>query len=76
MNNRGFNSEIDLKETPDFKGTEEKSLNFESNQYKKVDINILKARVQEKINKENRKNIIIFVTLILILGVTSVYLSI
>jgi len=52
-----------------------KSVKGNSNQSQKVDINVLKARIQSKQNIENKKNIIIFVTTLLILGVLGVYFS-
>jgi len=53
-----------------------KSIKGNSNQSQKVDINVLKARIQSKQNTENKKNIIIFVTTLLILGVLGVYFSV
>ena len=76
MNEKGFESEITLDETPNFEVPEEKPLKSSNNQLKKVDINVLKARAQETQNKENRKNIFIFISLLIIIGVLGVYLSI
>ena len=76
MNEKGFESEITLDETPNFEVSEEKPLKSSNNQFKKVDINVLKARAQETQNKENRKNIFIFISLLIIIGVLGVYLSI
>ena len=75
MNEKGFESEITLSETPHFGVTEEKPLKASKKQSKKVDINILKARAQEIENKESRKNISIFVFFLLMLGVFGIYLS-
>ena len=69
MENKGFETELSFEKTQsNLSDTVEKPL--------KVDINILKARAQEAQNKENRKNISIFVCFILILGAIGVYLSI
>ena len=76
MNEKGFDAEITLDETPNFEVSEEKPLKSSNNQFKKVDINVLKARAQETQNKENRKNIFIFISLLIIIGVLGVYLSI
>ncbi len=76
MNEKGFDADITFNETPSFKVTEEKPLKSENNRAKKVDINVLKARAQEIQNKENRKNISIFVFFLAILGVVGIYLSI
>ena len=75
MNEKGFEWEITLGETPHFGVTEEKPLKASKKQSKKVDINILKARAQEIENKESRKNISIFVFFLLMLGVFGIYLS-
>ena len=56
MSKKGFESEINLNETPNLNLTEEKPLNLEKNLSKKVDINVLVARAQGKQNRENRKN--------------------
>ena len=75
MNEKGFESEITLSETPHFGVTEEKPLKASKKQSKKVDINILKARAQEIENKESRKNISIFIFFLIMLGVFGIYLS-
>ena len=75
MNEKGFESEITLSETPHFGVTEEKPLKISKKQSKKVDINILKARAQEIENKESRKNISVFIFFLLMLGVLGIYLS-
>ena len=75
MNEKGFESEITLNETPHFGVTEEKPLKSNKKQSKKVDINVLKARAQEIENKESRKNILIFIFFLFMLGVFGIYLS-
>ena len=79
MNNKGLESEISLEQTPKFKETEEKPLLNEKSSVKRprtVNINDLKARAQEIQNKENRKNIFIFVFFLSVLGTLGIYLSI
>ena len=76
MSEKGFESEITLEKTPNFGVTEEKPLKILKKQSKKVDINVLKARAQEIQNKENRKNIFIFVFFLSALGTLGIYLSI
>ncbi len=79
MNNKGLESEISLEQTPKFKETEEKPLLNEKSSFKRpktVNINDLKARAQEIQNKENRKNIFIFVFFLSVLGTLGIYLSI
>ena len=76
MNEKDFKSDITLDKILHFDVTEEKPLEILKKQSKKVDINILKAKAQEIENKENRKNISIFIFFLLILGVFGIYLSI
>ena len=75
MSEKGFESEISMNGTPQFGATEEKPFKFENNKHKKVDINVLKARAQEIENKQNRKNIAIFIFFLLMLGIFGIYLS-
>ena len=76
MLEKGFETEISLEETPNLKVTEDKPLKSSDNQSKKVDINVLKARVQEVESREHKKNIIIFIFFLLILGAIGVFLSV
>ena len=76
MYKKGFEADISLNETPNFKDSEDKPLKSEKNNPIKVDINVLKARAQEIQDKENRKNIFIFVLFLIILAGTGIYLSI
>ena len=52
MKDKGLESEITLSSTPGFVEPDDKPLNQSNNQAKKVDINVLKARVQEIQNKD------------------------
>ena len=76
MSEKGFEAEIALNETPNFNVAVEKPLNSERKKIKKVDINVLKARAQEVQNKENKKNIIIFVFFLTIIASLGIVLSI
>tara|TARA_B100001063_G_C16366390_1_gene358496 strand:- start:307 stop:537 length:231 start_codon:yes stop_codon:yes gene_type:complete len=75
MTEKGFEAEITLDETPNYQVTDEKPLKTNNNQTKKVDINVLKARVQEIQNKENKKNLSIFVFFLLALASLGIFLS-
>jgi len=59
MDNKGFEANIDLQETPIPKETAEKPLKTENNLSKRVDINVLKARAKATQDKENTKNTIV-----------------
>ena len=75
MEKKGFDTEISLDETPKFKVSEKKPFKTNVNRTKKVDINILKDRLQQIQNKEQKKNISIFISFLLILGALGVFLS-
>ena len=75
MEQKGFDTENTLIETPEFKATEEKPFKTNGNRTKKVDINVLKDRLQQIQNKEQKKNISIFISFLLILGALGVFLS-
>tara|TARA_B100001093_G_C26445052_1_gene849795 strand:+ start:133 stop:360 length:228 start_codon:yes stop_codon:yes gene_type:complete len=74
MENKGFVGKTSENETLFVEDNFKKPFKSKDNQ-RKVDINILKARAQEIQNKENRKNISIFIFSILVLVALAVYLS-
>ena len=76
MSDKGFEADISLNQTPNFEVTDEKPLKSNQIKQKKVDINVLKARAQEIQDKENRKNVFIFIFFLIILGAVGIYLSI
>ncbi len=76
MNNKGFEAEINLDETPNYEISVEEPLKSQKDYIKKVDINVLKARAQNLKNKENRKNIFILFFFLLLLAVFGIYLSV
>ena len=75
MNQKGFEADISLNETPNVKVNADKPLKYRENQIK-VDINVLKARAQESQDKENKKNIKTFIFFLVLLGTVGIYLSI
>ena len=75
MRNKGFtdfNTEI---ETPNDFGQSEKPLKTRRIQSNRVDINILKSKLQETENKEFKKNLIILTVLFIMLGILGINLS-
>ena len=72
MNNKGFAETHTSIETPNDVGVAEKPLKTLK---KRVDINILKSKLQETENKEFKKNLVILSVLVLGLGVFGIYLS-
>ena len=77
MNNKGFADNQTNIETPNDVGMTEKPLNSKINGKikERVDINVLKSKLQESESKEFKKNLYILSTLVLGLGVLGVYLS-
>ncbi len=74
MDNKGFTDNQSSIETPNDAGLTEKPLkpNITSN---RVDINVLKSKLQETESKEFKKNIYILSSLILSLSILGIYLS-
>ena len=75
MENKGFADNQSSIETPNDAGVSEKPLKTLSNKTNRVDINVLKSKLQESENKEFKKNVYILSSLILGLGVLGIYLS-
>ena len=77
MIDKGFEDKNNFLETPVLKNKAEKPLKTDENPVKKrVDINILKSKLQETEAKEFRKNLFIFLSFIVGLGSIGIYLSI
>ena len=75
MKFKGFEASVDLRETPNPKQIAEKPLKVKDKLTKRVDINILKSKLQETETKELKKNILILSSLISIIGILGIYLS-
>ena len=75
MNNKGF-AEIETSiETPNDGSHTEKPLKTKPITSNRVDINVLKSKLQETESKELKKNIYILSSLVAGLGALGVYLS-
>ena len=75
MNTKGFADNQTSIETPNDVGVTEKPLKKERFTPNRVDINVLKSKLQETESKEFKKNVYILSTLVLGLGVLGIYLS-
>ena len=75
MNTKGFADNNTNIETPNDIGVAEKPLNSQIITQNRVDINVLKSKLQETESKEFKKNVYILSTLILGLGILGIYLS-
>ena len=75
MNIKGFTDIKNNIETPNDIVMAEKPLKKEQTNPKRVDINVLKSKLQETESKELKKNLYLLSFLILGLGVLGIYLS-
>ena len=75
MTNKGFADNQTNIETPNGVNVAEKPLKTNRIRPDRVDINVLKSKLQETESKEFKKNVYILSTLILALGVLGIYLS-
>ena len=75
MNTKGFAENQNNIETPNDIMGSEKPLKSEQTKSNRVDINVLKSKLQETESKEFKKNVYILSTLVLGLGVLGIYLS-
>ena len=75
MNNKGFADTNAIIETPNDASNAEKPLKAKKFTSNRVDINVLKSKLQESESKEFKKNVYILSSLILGLGILGVYLS-
>tara|TARA_B100001063_G_C16771768_1_gene562083 strand:+ start:75 stop:320 length:246 start_codon:yes stop_codon:yes gene_type:complete len=75
MTIKGFAETNPNIETPNDINLAEKPLNTENIKKKRVDINVLKSKLQETESKEFKKNLYVLSTLIIGLGILGIYLS-
>ena len=75
MTTKGFTDNQTSIETPNGIGVAEKPLKSERITSNRVDINVLKSKLQETESKEFKKNLFILSSLILALGILGIYLS-
>ena len=72
---KGFEAEVNLKETPNLINTAEKPLKSNNIQKNRVDINVLKARAKKIQDKQNIKNTIVITFFVIAIGFAGVYFS-
>ena len=75
MNTKGFADTNTNIETPNDVSVTEKPLKSEKITSNRVDINVLKSKLQENESREFKKNLYILSTLIIGLGILGIYLS-
>ena len=75
MTSKGFTEKTNNIETPNDIDVTEKPLNSNKISSGRVDINVLKSKLEAEQSKELRKNIFIFSFCVLLLGSIGVFLS-
>ena len=75
MTDRGFtNLSNEIENSNDFSDAE-KPIKIRRSSFNRVDINILKSKLQKAESKEFKKNLIIFIVLFTILGILGISFS-
>ena len=75
MTSKGFAENTDNIETPNDMNVTEKPLNPNKISSGRVDINVLKSKLEAQQGKEFRKNLFIFSFCVLLLGSVGIFLS-
>ena len=75
MNKEGFKDNEVVVETPNGNNISEKPLKSKLINPNRVDINVLKSKLQESESREFKKNVYILSSLVLGLGILGIYLS-
>ena len=75
MKSKGFTNNSDNIETPNNIDVTEKPLNSNKISSGRVDINILRSKLEAQQGKEFRKNLLIFSFCVLLLGSIGIFLS-
>ena len=75
MNFKGSSNNIDNFETQENGNISEKPLDSKQTKSQRVDINVLRSKLENQESKEFKKNLTIFVFCIFLLGTIGVYLS-
>ena len=75
MSSKGFTKNTDNSETLDNNNVSENLLNPRKIGSRRVDINVLKSKLEAQQDRELRKNIFIFLFCIILLGSIGLFLS-
>ena len=75
MSDKGFTEQMTSIETPNGGSYSEKPLKPQQVKPNRVDINVLKSKLQESESKEFKKNVYILSSLVAGLGALGIYLS-
>ena len=75
MENKGFEVDQAVLETPDTLIVSEKPLKTKESRPPRVDINVLKSKLQKNEEKQFKKNLAVFISFVAGLGALGIYLS-
>ena len=75
MNFKGLLNNNINEESPDSRDISEKLSNSKQIKSGRVDINVLRSKLEDQQNKEFRKNLIIFIFCVFFMGAIGIYLS-
>ena len=75
MNFKGSTNNINNFKTPEDDNISEEPLDSKQIKSGRVDINVLRSKLEDQQSREFRKNLIIFIFCIFFLGVIGIYLS-
>ena len=75
MENKGFEADQAVLETPDTLIVSEKPLKTNESRTPRVDINVLKSKLQKNEEKQFKKNLAVFISFAAGLGALGIYLS-
>ena len=75
MNFKGLLNNTNNEDTPDNRDISEKYSNSKQIKSGRVDINVLKSKLEDQQSREFRKNLIIFIFCVLFVGAIGIYLS-
>ena len=75
MSSKGFADNQTNIETPNDASIAEKPLKSDPMRTNRVDINVLKSKLQENEDKEFKKNVFVLSSLVVALGILGIYLS-
>tara|TARA_B100000989_G_scaffold259653_1_gene209919 strand:+ start:857 stop:1087 length:231 start_codon:yes stop_codon:yes gene_type:complete len=75
MNFKGLLNNNTNEKNPDNRNISEKLSNSKQIKSGRVDINVLRSKLEDQQNKEFRKNLIIFIFCVFFMGAIGIYLS-
>ena len=75
MEKKGFEADQAVLETPDTLIVSEKPLKTNESRTPRVDINVLKSKLQKNEEKQFKKNLAVFISFVAGLGAIGIYLS-